>query len=97
MEKYPVSILVGDNLSFPRKKACAETQALGEGGCTWKRLPQSRMLYGGDLERNGWNATTVRDVGSIEAEIALTYKNMAAFNRALDEIGQYRTPRCCGC
>ena len=49
MEKYPVSILVGDNLSFPRKKACAETQALGEGGCTWKRLPQSRMLYGGDL------------------------------------------------
>jgi hypothetical protein len=109
------------------------------------------MLYGGDLERNGWNSTKVRAVGrqatleaisvlspcfdlliylellihhsgcesayysytiqvmtsaylallilfgSIEDELELTYKNIAAFNHALDEIGEFRTPRCCGC
>ena len=34
MERYPVSVLVGDNLSFPKRRACTEAQALGEGGCT---------------------------------------------------------------
>ena len=98
-EHYPVSILVGDNLSFPRKTSCADDQRLGDGGCTWKRLPQSRMLYGDDLMAFGWNATAdyPNTGGSIEEEIAVTHKNIASFNRALDNLGQYRTPRCCGC
>ena len=45
MQDYPVSVPAGDNLSFPRKGACTETQNLGDAGCTWKRLPTSRMLY----------------------------------------------------
>ena len=45
LQNYPVSVPVGDNLSFPRKGACTETQNLGDAGCTWKRLPTSRMLY----------------------------------------------------
>ena len=65
MEHYPVSVLVGDNLSFPKRKACTEAQALGDDGCTWKRLPQSRMLYGADLVAQGWNATEVRSRRSV--------------------------------
>ena len=60
MERYPLSVLVGDNLSFPKRKACTEAQELGDEGCTWKRLPQSRMLYGDDLMAHGWDATEVR-------------------------------------
>ena len=99
METYPVSILVGDNLSFPRKTSCAEGQRLGEDECTWKRLPQSRMLYGDDLMAFGWDDTAdyPKTGGSIEEEIAVTHKNIAVFNKALDNLGQYRTPRCCGC
>jgi hypothetical protein len=65
MERYPLSVLVGDNLSFPKRKACTEAQALGDGGCTWKRLPQSRMLYGDDLVAHGWNATQVRSTSVV--------------------------------
>jgi hypothetical protein len=60
MEDYPSSVAAGDNLSFPRKGACNETQQLGDAGCTWKRMPGSRMLHGGDLLAAGWNTTLVR-------------------------------------
>jgi hypothetical protein len=39
----------------------------------------------------------VRGVGSTEEELDLTYRNMAVFSRALEAVGKYRTPRCCGC
>ena len=55
------------------------------------------MLYGADLLAHGWNATAVRGVGSVEDELELTYRNVAAFGRALEAVGKYRTPRCCGC
>ena len=55
------------------------------------------MLYGADLLAHGWDATEVSGVGSIEEELELTYRNMAVFRRALEAVGRYRTPRCCGC
>ena len=55
LETYPVSVLIGDNLSFPRKGSCKEGERVGDGGCTWKRLPTSRMLYGHDLLDAGWS------------------------------------------
>ena len=42
-ESYPVSILAGDNLSFPKKGACNETQQLGDDGCTWCALVSSSV------------------------------------------------------
>ena len=73
----------------------------GAGGCTWKRLPGSRMLYGADLLAAGWNAS-VRDSGfgssvSIKEELEYTYKNVAVFNAALEGLDKWVTPRCCGC
>lgn len=35
-------LLIGGFLSFPKLGACTETEALGESGCKWKRLPRSR-------------------------------------------------------
>ena len=100
-ESYPIADKAGDNLSFPRKRSCKESQALGDDGCTWKRLPGSRMLYGGDLLAAGWN-TTVKDSGfgssvSIKEELEYSYKNVAAFNAALETLDKWVTPRCCGC
>ena len=78
-----------------------ETQQLGDDGCTWKRLPGSRMLYGADLLAAGWNAS-LQDSGfgsdtTIEEELHETYKNVAAFGVALERLDDWVTPRCCGC
>ncbi len=59
------------------------------------------MLYAADLLAAGWN-TSLGDAGfgshlSIEAELELTYKNVAAFDLALDGLDRWVTPRCCGC
>jgi len=97
MEEYPISILAGDNLSFPRKRGCKEDQTLGDGGCTWKRTPFSRMLYGQDLLAKGWNATPVRAVGTVKDELDISYHNIGVFDAALDAISAFVTPRCCGC
>jgi hypothetical protein len=53
------SYLAGDFLSFPKAGACAEGQALGDGGCVWKRLPRARMMYGADLIAAGFNVSTM--------------------------------------
>jgi len=97
LDTYPLSVLVGDNLSFPRKRACDESQALGEGGCTWKRTSRARMLYGADLLAKGWNTTTVRKVATVKEELDVSYHNMAVFDAALDQLSKMITPRCCGC
>lgn len=88
-------------MSFPKKGACNETQQLGDDGCTWKRLPSSRILYSDDLLASGWN-TTVKDSGfgsdvTIKEEMEYTYKNVAAFTAALEGLDKWVTPRCCGC
>jgi len=97
MDTYPISVLVGDNLSFPKKGACSEDQALGESGCTWKRLPSSRMLYGADLLAHGWNPEPVRGKGTVQDELRVTYENMAVFDRAFSALDGWVTRRCCGC
>ena len=95
MDSYPISVLAGDNLSFPKKGACNETQNLGENGCTWKRLPASRMLYGSDLLAHHWNTSDPKV--SVKYELELTMGNVAVFDRALDSLSQLIAPRCCGC
>jgi hypothetical protein len=96
MDKYPVSVPAGDNLSFPKKGACKPDQSLGDGGCTWKRLPSSRMLYGADLLAAGWQDKP-SEWDSIQHEIDFTMRNVAAFNAATDSMSRLLTPRCCGC
>ena len=101
LDSYPISVLAGDNLSFPKRGACNETQSLGDDGCTWKRLPNSRMLYGSDFLAHGWNTSDPNggfgSQGSVEYEIELTMGNIAVFDRALDSLDRMLTPRCCGC
>jgi hypothetical protein len=45
--------------STPSKGRCGEDQALGTDGCTWKRSPRARVVYGDELLARGWNATHV--------------------------------------
>jgi hypothetical protein len=99
LEDYPVSVLLGDNLSFPKKGACAEGDKLGDGGCLWKRMPTSRVLYGNDLLEAGWDSSEAwpGSGGSIERELAFTRANAAVFEVALERLERYVTKRCCGC
>lgn len=94
---YNLSVAAGDNLSFPRGGLCNATMALGEGGCTWKILPSSRMLYGADLLAAGWDTSPVPNRGDVKEELAHTYRNVAVFNRAADATDKFISPRCCGC
>jgi len=105
-ETYKLNIGAGDNLSFPRKRVCKEGQKLGDGGCTWRRMPFSRMITGLDLMAGGWNATTCsasynpNPTGpgcNPHEEIAHTYKNVAIFDQVLDSLDRWIAPRCCGC
>lgn len=84
-----------------RAGACNETSVLGERGCTWKRLPAARVLFGADLLAAGWNAS-LQDSGfgsgvTVQEELRATYKNVAAFNDAVTSLDEWVTPRCCGC
>jgi hypothetical protein len=97
-EDYPNHTHIGDNLSTPKRGGCKEGQALGDGGCTWKKQPESRLLYFDDLRRAGWNNTVPHDTltdmtGSLDA--------IHAMSRAWDGTGSKFTrllsPRCCGC
>ena len=96
-QSYNLSVPAGDNLSFPKGGLCNATMALGEGGCTWKILPSSRMLYGADLLAAGWDTSPVPNRGDVKEELAHTYRNVAVFNRAVDTTDKFISPRCCGC
>ena len=90
------SFQTGDNLSFPKRGSCNETQALGENGCTWKRLPAARMLYGGNLTAAGFR--TINQVRSQhQSETQHYLSNSASFDRAVAGLDAFLTPRCCGC
>jgi len=99
LETYPVSVLLGDNLSFPRKGSCKQHEKLGENGCTWKRLPTSRMLYGHDLLDAGWSTEEAWPGagGTVQHELEATRANAAVFSTALERIEAYVSKRCCGC
>jgi hypothetical protein len=94
-----VSVLLGDNLSFPRKGSCKQHEKLGENGCTWKRLPTSRMLYGHDLLDAGWSTEEAWPGagGTVQHELEATRANAAVFSTALERIEAYVSKRCCGC
>ena len=90
--------LAGDFLSFPKAGACAEGEALGDGGCVWKRLPRARVLYGADLLAAGYNTSQAGFNGvSPAVEIAFGLRQMDAFARAADALDELVQPRCCGC
>jgi hypothetical protein len=95
---YPNHTHIGDNLSTPTKGKCNEGQALGDGGCTWKKQPVSRILYFDDLQRAGWNNTVPHDT---PADMSGSLHAMNAMSRAWDgqdsKFAKLLSPRCCGC
>jgi hypothetical protein len=95
-DRYNISIATGDNLSFLKRGMCKGQQKLGDGGCTWKPMPSSRLLYGSDLLAAGWDTTSARG-GSIERELNISYTNINVFRNALGGLDRLMTPRCCGC
>ena len=84
--------------STPKATSCADGAKLGEGDCTWKRLPEARVVYGGDLLALGWNRTAVdffplhRFGPDTRAQDAT---NDPLFERVWDTLPM--TERCCGC
>eukprot|EP00035_Acanthoeca_spectabilis_P025849 m.460135 g.460135 ORF g.460135 m.460135 type:complete len:511 (-) comp21943_c0_seq1:139-1671(-) len=75
--------------SHPSGTKCADTTGqVGDGGCTWRRDPRARMVYGAGLVAAGWvipqNATTADILGNVKAA-----------TKAFNAIPM--TPRCCGC
>ena len=93
LEHYPVSILGGFNYHFPRDGECAEGQPLGTAGCTWRRLPSVRLLYGADLLGAGWNRTFVADTPTDQSH---TLANVAAFAKAWRALDRFVQPVACG-
>eukprot|EP01065_Artemidia_motanka_P044843 TRINITY_DN6446_c0_g1_i1.p1 TRINITY_DN6446_c0_g1~~TRINITY_DN6446_c0_g1_i1.p1 ORF type:complete len:389 (+),score=24.83 TRINITY_DN6446_c0_g1_i1:110-1276(+) len=59
-ESYPVTGVIGENFALPRGGECVNGEEIGTGGCTWRRLPRARVLWGDRLLRHGWNNTEQR-------------------------------------
>ena len=77
-----VQVQSGYNYHFPRAGQCVDGQAIGTNGCTWKQLPQARMLYGDDLLAAGWDSKFVADTPTNQSH---TLANVAAFKVALEQ------------
>ena len=69
----------GFNYHFPKDGMCPEGVAVGTNGCTWRRLPRARMLYGQDLLDHGWDTSFVPDTLHNQSH---TIANKEAFKRA---------------
>lgn len=82
----------GYNYHFPADGACGEGEAIGVGGCTWRRLPLARMLYGADLLQHGWDLNFVADTPT---NMSHTQKNVNAFRTALDALDSLVKPSPC--
>eukprot|EP00912_Choanoflagellata_sp_UC4_P000962 UC4_evm1s594 len=94
LEKYDERTPSGENLSFPKNGSCGEDKVLGEDGCKWKRLPGSRIIYGSDLFKSGWDDRFIPDKPGNHSHV---YHNQAAFAKAAAIADDLITPRCCGC
>ena len=92
-KEHYVSIPSGHNYHFPVQGACKEGEPLGTGGCTWRRLPKARMLYGADLLAAGWDRTFVPDTPT---NVSHTLANVAAFAKAVRRLDQLFAPVPCG-
>ena len=79
---------VGTWYAFPKAGACAEGEGVGERGCTWKRQPRSRILWGVDLLAAGWNASSIFDerTGDRTNMTRMVATNIVAFNKALAKL-----------
>lgn len=90
---HPGAAPSGHNFHFPKDGACGEGEALGTGGCTWRRLPRARMLYGADLVAAGWDLAFVADTPS---DVSHTNANKESFARALRALDAKALPDPCG-
>jgi len=78
--------------SHPSGSKCPDTTgAVGEGGCTWRRDPRARMVYGTGLFAHGW--TLPPPTANVTAQDIIG--NVAAADRTFAAIPL--KPRCCGC
>ena len=92
-KEHNVDIPSGHNYHFPLQGACKEGEPLGTRGCTWRRLPKARMLYGADLLAAGWDRTFVPDTPT---NVSHSRANIAAFATAVRELDALFAPAPCG-
>ena len=85
----PWLVASGHNYHFPRGGACAEGEPLGSGGCTWRRVPAARMIYGQDLLDAGWSRAFVPDTPKDQNH---TKANIQAFKAALENLSKLVLP-----
>jgi hypothetical protein len=52
---YFSPLLLVSSVFVSQEVGCKEGESLGTNGCTWRRLPTARMIYGRDLLASGWN------------------------------------------
>jgi len=92
-ERSYTNIASGFNFHFPKGGACAEDAPLGTEGCTWRRAPTVRMLYGDDLIAAGWDRAFVPDTAT---NVSHSRANIAAFARAVRALDAAAMPVSCG-
>ena len=69
-------------------------------GCRWSRRASSRVFWGDELAKVGWDFNWVQDTPS---DMNHTLRNIDRFKRlvaadsTLSTAGQFLAPRCCGC
>lgn len=85
--------VAGYNYHFPRGGECGADQPLGSGGCTWRRRPRARLLFGDALLAAGWDRSFVPDA---PGNFTHTLANQAAFARAWEALGALAAQESCG-
>lgn len=83
----------GYNFHFPTAGACDEGMPIGTNGCTWRRHPMARMIYGANLLDAGWDLTFVPDTPT---DMTHTKRNSVAFKAAFDALDSIVHPAACG-
>ena len=91
--EYPGEKLSGYNYHFPKGGKCPEGVELGTNGCTWRRLPRARLLYGQDLLNAGWDNRFVPDTLLNQSH---TIANNEAFKRAWQDLDEIVAADPCG-
>jgi hypothetical protein len=87
--------LIGYNYHFPKQTECLISRNennVGDNGCTWKRSPIARMIYGSDLLANGWDLAFVADTPTNTTH---TKANINAFSQSFDSLNNKYLPTTC--
>ena len=90
---YPGQKESGFNYHFPKAGRCPEGVDIGTDGCTWRRLPRARLLYGQDLLDSGWDNHFVPDTITNQTH---TIANNQAFKRAWKKLDNTILADSCG-